>query len=169
MVNLHITRGELADILIEKLLDNSQNSRGLPGGVCMFITSNHRDKMEGVPTPHFLTWDHHRCGKNSQRTLDWRDFTLDQTWAWNSSCKTCLLWRRITKNSPKLPSSLQLQFLEKPFPVCLDSGQGFPTREGGKVGGIANPVQAQIDDPHTYKNGPFFLRMYYTLSQHATL
>ncbi len=33
MVDLHITRGELAEILPEKLADNSRNSRGLPGGL----------------------------------------------------------------------------------------------------------------------------------------
>ena len=32
MVNLHITRGEVAEILTEKLADNLRNSRGLPGG-----------------------------------------------------------------------------------------------------------------------------------------
>ncbi len=33
MVNLHISRGELAENLIKKLADNSRNSRGLPGGI----------------------------------------------------------------------------------------------------------------------------------------
>ena len=30
---LHITRGELAEILTEKLADNSRNSRGSPSGM----------------------------------------------------------------------------------------------------------------------------------------
>ncbi len=37
MVNLHITRGEVAEILTEKLADNSRNSRGSPGGIGLLV------------------------------------------------------------------------------------------------------------------------------------
>ncbi len=49
MVNLHITRGELTEILTEQLVDNSRNSRGLPGGYLYEGAGDSCDLSESNP------------------------------------------------------------------------------------------------------------------------